>query len=459
MSEPGEAASPNAAARTGRVAVVGRPNVGKSTLVNRLAARRGAIVGAAPGLTRDRLDVEVAWRGQTFTVHDTGGVVEEALGTGDESLTGKVARRAMAAVQGSDVVLFVVDAAAGITADELALAKHLRRLDVPVVVVANKVDDALAEPAATELWALGLGEPVPVSALHGRGSGDLLDRIVELLPVDPAGEAPPRVPTIAIVGRPNVGKSSIFNRLAGEERALVHAEPGTTRDSVDAIVELEGRTYRFVDTAGIRRHAKTAGVEVYSASRTREAIARSDVAILVVDVAEGVTHQDQRIARAVAEAGVGAVLALNKWDLLAGPEEAAAIQASVAERLGFVSYAPLVRSSGLTGRGIGRLVPLVEQVLEGRNLRLPTAALNELVAEAQRLVPPGRAGGRPVRVLYATQVETAPPTFVLFAGGRLPPSWIKFLERRLREELAFTGNPIRFVVRERSRQPRRARER
>jgi len=432
------------------VAVVGRPNVGKSTLVGRLSGRRGPIVGPTPGLTRDRLDVEADWRGRTFVLQDTGGLVEEAFVGGGGALEGlprRIADMALGALAGADVVLFVVDATMGITADELALADRLRRLSSPVVLVANKVDNLGTELEAAELWGLGFGEPYPVSGLHGRGSGDLLDRIVELLGDRREGAQVAELPAIALLGRPNVGKSSLFNRLSGQERAIVHAEPGTTRDAVDTVIEVDGRRYRLVDTAGIRRRAKTSGLEIASSGRTRAALARSDVAILIVDVMEGAGHQEQRIARAIAEAGVGITLVLNKWDLVEGEAEAKALARAIVSELPFVSYAPLVRTSALTGRGAGKVMGKVDEVLAARSLRVPTAELNTFVQAAQQANPPPRDHQREVRLRYATQAETAPPTMVLFANGPLGPGWLRYLERRLREEYGFMGNPIHFVVR------------
>ncbi|MGH2704811.1 MAG: ribosome biogenesis GTPase Der [Actinomycetota bacterium] len=432
--------------------MIGRPNVGKSTLVNRLVGARGSIVGEEPGLTRDRLEAEVEWAGRMFVLEDTGGLLADLLTSDSSAVTAAVAAKALEAARSADVVLFVVDTQAGITSDDLSLAQMLQRESFPVLVVANKADDAAGEAAAAEFWQLGLGEPVPVSGLHGRGSGELLDAVIALLPAEPAREEAALVPSVAIVGRPNVGKSSLFNRLVGAQRAIVHEEPGTTRDTVSSLVELDGRTYRFVDTAGIRRRSKTAGVEIYSASRTRTAIDAADVAVLVIDAAEGVTAQDQRIARTVAEAGAGAVTVLNKWDLV---DDATVVDTTVADRLHFVHYAPLIRTSAATGRGIGRLIPQVDAVLAGRGIRIPTATLNELFRGIQDRHP-APSGARPARVLYATQISSEPPTFVLFSTARLAPAWLRFVERRLREEYGFTGNPIRLIVRERGRTPRTA---
>ena len=443
----------------GLVAVVGRPNVGKSTLVGRLAGRKGPIVGRTPGLTRDRLDVDATWQGTTFTLQDTAGLVEEAFESGGlEGLPAKVAEQAVGAIDGADVVLFVVDATVGVTADEIALARRLRRQSAPVVLVANKVDDEGAELAAAELWGLGFGEPFPVSAIHGRGSGDLLDRIVALLPETPSRPRASEAPAIALLGRPNVGKSSLFNRLVGEERAVVHAEPGTTRDSVDTVIEVEGRRYRLVDTAGIRKRTKTHGLDIPSTARTRAALARADVALLIVDVMEGAAHQEQRIARQISEAGVGIVLVLNKWDLVEGEDEAKALARAAISELPFVGYAPLVRTSALTGRGSVKLFPKIDEVLEARTLRVPTAELNQFIAEAQQSVPAPREENREVRILYATQAEIAPPTIVLFTNGTLQPGWLRYLERKVRERYGFVGNPIHFVVRRQERRHGRAGE-
>ncbi|MGH2688660.1 MAG: ribosome biogenesis GTPase Der [Actinomycetota bacterium] len=439
------------------VAVVGRPNVGKSTLVNRLAARRQSIVGPMSGLTRDRLDAETTWRGRRFVLVDTGGLLEEAMAPkASDTIGGKVAGQALAAVRGADLVLFVVDALAGATADDLALARRMRGVVPPLVLAANKVDNERTELSIGELWTLGLGEPVPVSGLHGRGTGDLLDRIVDLLPdLDEEGAAEEdEIPSIAIVGKPNVGKSSLFNRLIGQDRSIVHSDPGTTRDAIDTILEYEGRLYRLVDTAGMRRHAKTQGVEIFGASRTRAAISRADVAIVLVDASEGATSQDQRISEAVAEAGLGAVLVLNKWDLVDDEEKREHVEQTVADRLHFLDYAPLVRTSALTGRAVGKILGHVDAVLATRRNRVPTGRVNEILSEVQQQLPPARVRNKNVKVLYATQAETAPPTFVLFATGPLGPTWLRFFERRLRETFDFTGNPVRVIARIRQREPR-----
>ncbi|MBW3588904.1 MAG: ribosome biogenesis GTPase Der [Actinobacteria bacterium] len=436
-------------ARLPKVAIVGRPNVGKSTLVNRLAAKRSSIVGEISGLTRDRLDTKVSWRGRTFIAHDTGGLADGALRE-TSTIGGKVAAKAVDAASKADVVLFVVDASTGVTSDDLELTKRMKRLTIPVLLVANKVDDAADELEAAEFWSLGLGEPLVVSALHGRGSGDLLDRVVDLLPEVTEDEIE-EPPAIAIVGRPNVGKSSLFNQIVGEDRSIVHHEAGTTRDSIDTTVEIQGKEYRFIDTAGMRRRAKTQGVEIYSASRTRSAIERADVAILVVDALEGATSQDQRIAEAVAESGVGAIVALNKWDLIEGEEMADRAERSMKDRLHFIDYAPMIRTSALTKRGMSKLLRPIDQVLKARNLRIATAKLNQLIQDAQQSAPAPRTDNRNVKVLYGTQVDVAPPSFVLFSTGRLATSWLRYLERKIREQFDFTGNPLQLKFKERTR--------
>lgn len=440
------------------VAVIGKTNVGKSTLVNRFVARRASIVSPAEGLTRDVLEREIDWRGRRFRVVDTGGLGPDKTGRGDD-IAAAVSRRALAAASNADLVVFVIDAESGLTADDYELAEKLRRVTSPLILVANKVDDASGEASAADVWALGLGEPLYVSALHGRASGELLDRIVDLLPAMSRSTESPVEASISIVGRPNVGKSSLFNQLAGHERAVVHHTPGTTRDSIDTIVEVAGRRWCFVDTAGLRRRGKTKGTEVYSASRTTEAIARSDLAIIVLDASEGATAQDQRIAEMVAEAGVGAVIAANKWDLMSSGEEIVQLERSITDKLGFVAYAPLVRTSATTGRGTRLLHKEIASVLTERSIRIPTGRLNTVIQAAQQRTPPprGTRGGRIVtnlRILYATQSAVSPPTFTVFASGYLPTEWVRFIERRLREEFGFKGNPLRIHVRQRSRRAR-----
>ncbi|HEX2031857.1 MAG TPA: ribosome biogenesis GTPase Der [Actinomycetota bacterium] len=433
------------AARRGppRVAIVGRQNVGKSTLLNRLLGAREAIADPLPGVTRDRVEAPVSWGGRTFVAVDTGGYVRRARGV--DALVTAQADRAM---EEADLILLVVDAAVGIQEEDAALARRLRRAQVPVVVVANKVDSAAREADAAELYRLGLGDPAPVSALHGRAAGDLLDRIVDLLPAAAeADEEAEREPVFCIVGRPNVGKSSLFNRLVGEERAVVYEEAGTTRDSIDAVVTVDGRLVRFVDTAGFRRPSRAEGLEYYGFVRAVRAIDRADVAALVVAADEGVTTEDRRIAARVSEAGRGIVVVANKWDLVESGERAERFGA-IREAVEVFPGVPVLRTSARTGAGVGKVMPGLLEAHEQWSRRVPTAEVNRVLHEAQGEHPPPRTAGR---LLYGTQVGTGPPRFVLFTGGPLPPSYRRFVENRLRAAFGFGGSPIRLSVRPRRR--------
>ncbi len=432
------------------VAVVGRPNVGKSTLVNRFVGRRAAIVEEKPGVTRDRKELPVEWAGRRFTVVDTGGW----LGDGAGSLESKVSRQAEQAIEQADVILFVVDVTVGVTEEDARVASVLQRSDKPVVVAANKVDDERREADIWELTRLGLGEPYPVSALHGRTSGDLLDAIVAALPEEPEvfaeNQEEPGAFSVAIVGRPNVGKSTLFNRLVGEERSVVHDLPGTTRDSVDTIVETEEGTLRFVDTAGLRRRSRIdEPTEYYSLVRALQAIDRADAALLVIDASEGVSHQDQRLAERIDAAGTAVVVVLNKWDLVP-TEQRPDIRAQVARQLAFLGYAPVLEVSGQSGRGVHRLLPALRQSEEAYHRRVPTAALNRVMREAQAAHPPPVERGHRPRILYATQGAADPPTFTLFTTRPLPPTYMRYLERRLREEFDLGPTPVKLRVRRRN---------
>jgi GTPase len=436
------------------VAVVGRPNVGKSTLVNRIFGRRAAIVEERPGVTRDRKEVDAEWRGVPFRLVDTGGWL-----AGGDDLDEKVSRQSERAIADADVVLLVVDAVTGITEEDARAADAVRRIAKgPVVLVANKVDDAGREHLIWEAMSLGLGEPVAVSALHGRGAGDLLDRVVEALPEpsapseeDTLAEAgtPGRddgVVSVALVGRPNVGKSTLFNRLIGEERAVVHDLPGTTRDTVDTVVETEAGPIRFVDTAGMRRKAKIdEGTEYYSMVRALQAVDASDVTLLVVDATIGVTAQDQRLAERIDAAGSPLVVLLNKWDLL-DTEARAEVRWQVGQRLHFIGEAPVLTISALSGKGVQRLMPALAASLEVYHRRVPTRQVNEVIRAAQQAQP----GPHGVKVLYATQAATDPPTFTLFANREVPRTYLRYLERKLREAFDFGSTPLTMRVRKRS---------
>src|SRR5580692_3830505 len=433
------------------VAVVGRPNVGKSTLVNRILGSRQAVVEDTPGVTRDRVAYDAMWRGRSFTLVDTGGW--EPSIEGGQSLAARVAAQARIAVEAADAVLFVVDATVGVTDADAAVARVLRRSGKPVVVAANKVDDTKAEPEVAALWSLGLGEPAPVSALHGRGSGDLLDLILDALPDAPRetdeAEGGPR--RVALIGRPNVGKSSLLNKLAGHQRALVDEVAGTTRDPVDELVELGGTTWRFVDTAGIRRRFReNQGADYYAALRTAGALDRAEVAVVLIDASEPLTEQDLRIVSMVIEAGRALVIAYNKWDLV-DEERQHYLEREIDRQLHTARWAPRINLSAATGRHTDRLVPALEKALAGWETRVPTGRLNAWLTGLVASTPPPVRGGRQPKILFATQAGIRPPHFVLFASGFLEAAYRRFVERRLREEFGFEGSPVRVSVRMRDR--------
>jgi len=433
--------------RLPRVAVVGRPNVGKSTLVNRILGRRAAITQETPGVTRDRVTYQADWAGRRFELVDTGGWEPKATG-----LRASVVAQAERAMADADLVLFVVDATVGVTEEDAAVAARLRRGRVPVILVANKVDSAAAEPQVADLWSLGLGEPLPVSSLHGRGAGDLLDAVVERLGTAAAADDEPQVPALAIVGRPNVGKSSLLNRLAGQDLAIVDPTPGTTRDTVDSIVERAGRSYRLVDTAGMRRSFQQAeGADYFAFVRSLEAVDRADVALLVLEAPLGVAEQDQKVAVRAVEAGCGLVLLANKWDLM-DDEARHQFGVDLERKLYFVDWAPMLRVSARTGRGVEKVWGLVDRVLAERSRRIPTAALNQWLERATERTPPPPVRGRPVKVRYATQARVDPPEVVLFTSGQLSPSYRRYLEKDLRRTFGFEGTPVRLVVRVRTRE-------
>jgi GTP-binding protein len=425
------------------LAVVGRPNVGKSTLVNRILGSRQAVVQDVPGVTRDRVAYDANWRGRTFTVVDTGGWVARAQG-----LSAQVAEQAKIAVDLADAVLFVVDARVGATDEDEAVANVLRRSGKPVVLAANKVDDARSEADATSLWSLGLGEPVMISAMHGRGAGDLLDLVLDALPEAPPerlGESGPR--RVALIGRPNVGKSSLLNKLAGEQRAVVDPVAGTTRDPVDELIELGGTTWRFVDTAGIRRRFRESqGADYYATLRTAGALDRAEVAVVLVDASEPLTEQDLRIITMVIEAGRALVIAFNKWDLT-GEERRHYLEREIERQLNHARWAPRVNISAATGRHVDRLVPAIEEALASWEQRVSTGQLNQFLNQVVAATPPPMRGGRQPRILFATQAGTRPPHFVLFTTGFLEETYRRFIERRLREEFGFEGTPIKVTMR------------
>ena len=435
------------------VAVVGRPNVGKSTLVNRILGRREAVVEDVPGVTRDRVAYDAEWSGRRFTLVDTGGWEVDARG-----IHLRVAEQAEVAVELADVVMFIVDATVGATDTDEAVVKLLRRSGKPVILVANKVDDTRAEADAAMLWSFGLGQPWPVSALHGRGSGDVLDAVLEVLPTvsGVAGAYPRGGPRrVALLGRPNVGKSSLLNQLAGEDRVVVDPVAGTTRDPVDELIELGGKTWRFVDTAGIRRRVHLSrGADFYASLRTQTALEKAEVAVVLIDAQEPIAEQDIRVVQQVVDSGRALVVAYNKWDAL-DEERRYYLEREIERDLVQIPWAPRVNISALNGRHMDRLVPAIETALESWDSRVPTGRLNGFFGEIVGAHPhPVRSGKQP-RILFATQASTRPPRFVIFASGFLEASYRRFLERRLREEFGFKGSPIEISVRVREKRRRR----
>lgn len=426
------------------LAIVGRPNVGKSTLVNRIIGRREAVVQDIPGVTRDRVSYDALWAGRRFTVVDTGGWEPDA-----EGMAAEVALQAERAMKISDAVLVVVDASVGATHTDEAIAKVLRRSKVPVILVANKVDDERTLADAAALWNLGLGEPWPVSALHGRGSGDLLDAIMAALPEAPsefaANQGGPR--RVALLGKPNVGKSSLLNKLSGESRSVVDSVAGTTIDPVDSLVELDNEIWRFVDTAGLRKRVHQAkGMEFYASLRTQAALETAEVAVVLVDSSTPLTEQDQRVITMVIESGRALVIAMNKADLVDG-ERRTEIERELDRDLARVQWAEVINISAKTGRSVHRLAPALRTSLESWDKRIPTGQLNNWLGTLIQGTPPPVRSGKQPKVLFATQAGNRPPTFVLFTTGFLEAGYRRFIERRLREDFGFKGSPVRVNVR------------
>ncbi|PXY19286.1 ribosome biogenesis GTPase Der [Prauserella muralis] len=436
------------------LAVVGRPNVGKSTLVNRILGRREAVVQDVPGVTRDRVAYDALWNGRRFTVVDTGGWEPGASG-----LQGSVAAQAELAMSTSDAVLLVVDATVGATTTDEAVARVLRRSKRPVLLAANKVDDERLLAETASLWSLGLGEPHPVSALHGRSSGDLLDAIVDALPEAPRdlGTTAGGPRRVALVGKPNVGKSSLLNKLTGEERAVVDSVAGTTVDPVDSLVELDGQLWRFVDTAGLRKRVQTAsGMEYYASLRTKSAIDAAEVVIVLLDASEPVSEQDLRVVTMVAEAGRALVLAFNKWDLV-DDERRHQLDRELDRGLVRVPWAERVNVSALTGRAVRKLAPALRTALQSWDQRVPTGQLNGWLSDLVAATPPPVRGGKQPKILFATQAGIRPPTLVLFTTGFLEAGYRRFVERKFRERFGFKGSPVRINVRVREKKPKKTR--
>jgi GTP-binding protein len=435
------------------VVIAGRPNVGKSTLVNRIVGRRAAVVEERPGVTRDRKELDAEWCGHPFTVVDTGGWLASA-----DALDAQVTAQAERAIAEADVVLMVVDVTVGVTDEDLAVARVLKRSGRPIRVVVNKVDSSQRESDAWDAVSLGLGDPWPISALHGRGTGDLLDDVVRLLPdtSDPSSggdtdsdrdgsNATPTdksIPRVALVGRPNVGKSTLFNRLVGDERSVTHDAPGTTRDAVDTVVETPEGTVCFVDTAGMRRKSRTErGTEYFSVLRALDALDGADIALLVIDATAGITHQDQRLAERIGASGCPTVVILNKWELIA-TEDRTDILVDVGDRLAFLGEAPVLKISALSGLGVHHILPAVAAAEEAYHSRIPTGELNRALKSIQMAHPPVGA-----KIQYAVQGANDPPTFTLFTNGRLQPTYLRYVERGLRERFELGPTPIKLRVR------------
>jgi GTP-binding protein len=425
------------------IAVVGRPNVGKSTLVNRIIGRREAVVQDVPGVTRDRVSYEALWVGRRFVVQDTGGWEPDAKG-----LQLLVAEQASVAMRTADAVILVVDATVGATTADEAAARILLRSGKPVFLAANKVDNERVEAETATLWSMGLGQPYAVSAMHGRGVADLLDEVLAAVPEISEGaptEGGPR--RVALVGKPNVGKSSLLNRLAGDMRSVVHDVAGTTVDPVDSLIELDGTVWRFVDTAGLRRKVgQASGHEFYASVRTHAAIDAAEVVVVLIDASQPLTEQDQRVLSMVIESGRALVLAFNKWDLV-DEDRRELLEREIDRELAQLPWAQRVNISAKTGRAVQKLVPAMEDALASWDARISTGPLNAWVKEIVAATPPPVRGGKQPRILFATQAAARPPTFVLFTTGFLEAGYRRFLERRLRETFGFEGSPIRINVR------------
>ena len=432
------------------VAVVGRPNVGKSTLVNRIIGRREAIVEERPGVTRDRNEFDVTWAGCEFTLIDTGGWLPKSKS--EKGIDDKVSKQSELAINQADVTILVVDARVTPTVEDALIADMLRSREKPTFLAANKVDDQSHEVGMWEYLSMGLGEPNPVSALHGRGTADLLDLVIATIPeienssADEDEAESEDVVAVAIVGRPNVGKSTLFNKLIGEDRAVVHDKAGTTRDAIDTIVETEIGTIKFVDTAGMRRKARISeDTEYYSLVRALNAIDKADIALLVIDSTIGVTHQDQRLAERIDAAGCPIVIVFNKWELV-DTDEREMLTLQIERKLGFLGDPPIMKTTAISGKGVHRLYPILTGTISNYSQRVPTRKVNIIIRKAQSAHPaPGGA-----RVLYATQGATEPPTFTLFVNKKLPRTYIRYLENQLREHLGLGSTPIKIRIRNRN---------
>ena len=431
------------------VAIVGRPNVGKSTLFNKLAGRRISIVEDVPGVTRDRIYAPCEWRNRGFMLADTGGI-----DTTDDILLSMMREQAEIAIHTADVIIMVTDLHAGPTAQDAEIAGILRRSGRPVVLCVNKADVTGTVPDEIyEFYSLGLGDPYPVSSVHGHGTGDMLDRVLELLPSDEEEPEEPGTIRVAVIGKPNVGKSSLINRIAGEERVLVSDIPGTTRDAVDMEIENETGRYVFIDTAGIRRQSRVEdSVERYSVMRSYAAVERADVCVMMIDAGEGFTEQDSKIAGFAHEQGKACIIAVNKWDIMEKTEKTMEnYRARLMQDFSFMSYAPIIFISAKTGLRIGRLFELIRYVSEQNAMRIPTGRLNDVLSDAVTRVQPPSDKGKRLKVLYMTQASVKPPTFVVFVNREelFHFSYQRYIENQLRQTFGLEGTPIRFIVRQR----------
>ncbi len=429
------------------VAIIGRQNVGKSTLLNRVAGRRIAITADLPGTTRDRVLADVSWQGTEFTMVDTGGLEIKTQST----IAQGVKEQVEVAITEADVIIFLLDVKDGVMTSDLEIADMLRQVSKPIVVVANKADNTRLETEAVEFYELGLGEPLAISAHHGRGTAELLDRIVALLPVSLPVEAEPEMMKVAIVGRPNVGKSMLLNALLGEERAIVDDTPGTTRDAIDTLFDFQGQSVLLIDSAGIRRRGRLgSGVERYSVIRALRAIGRADIALLVIDATEPFTAQDLHVAGYIHQMAKGIVLAVNKWDLVEY-KNITEWNRYARSQLKFMPYAPVLYTSAKFGQGVDKVMPQVCQVYQERLKRLSTAAVNTVVQQAVAAHSPPRKGSKQLKILYATQAEVNPPTFVFFVNEAklMHFSYQRYLENKLRQSFGFVGTPLRLVFKER----------
>ena len=425
------------------VAIIGRQNVGKSTLLNRMAGKRVTIVEDLPGTTRDRIFANVSWQGVEFTIVDTGGLEPKPQST----MAQAVKEQVEVAITEADMIIFLVDVRDGVMPADLEIADMLRQVGKPIMLVANKADNAGLETQAVEFYELGLGEPVAISAYHGRGTAELLDRIVSLLPTPSPAEVEPEVMKVAIVGRPNVGKSMLLNALLGGERAIVDEAPGTTRDAIDTLLDFNGQSVLLIDTAGIRRRGRLGvGIERYSVIRALRAIDRADIALLVLDATELVTAQDMHIAGYIQQATKGIVLIVNKWDLVAG-KTTTEYNRYIRSQLKFMAYAPVLYISAKFGQGVDKIMPQVRRVYQERLKRLSTAVVNSVVQQAVVAHNRPRTGGKQLKVLYATQAEVNPPTFVFFVNDAklIHFSYQRYLENKLRHSFGFVGTPFRLV--------------